>query len=214
MAPLARLRDAHHLSGAARGIAFQLVEGLGILPRVPLETLIHGLTATDRRRLGSLGVRIGAIHVFVQPLLKPRSRRMTALLWSVAHRLIRPPDVPPDSAMSLTRAEGVPPAFYEALGFLPVGDRAIRVDRLQALADAAAELARQGPFQAPPTLASLVGGGRDALPSLLTLLGYRQVVEEDGTRTFHPRPTAKRRRRPADRAGSPFAKLKALANDR
>ena len=67
---LFRLRRAD-LSGATRGLAFQLSEALGSLPRRRAANQIDALTQTERRTLRKLGVRIGRESVYLPALMKP-----------------------------------------------------------------------------------------------------------------------------------------------
>ncbi len=211
--PLLRLREAR-LEGTARGIAYQLIEAMGGLPRAQVTGLIDHLTPAEQRRLQGLGVCLGQAYVYVQPALKPRLLAMRGLLWAVANRLIVPPALPNPGSPSVLRAEGVPEAFYGAIGYAAAGRRAVRLDRLEALAGVAEALAVGGPFGDEPRLAQLVGCARADLPQVLALLGYRVVIAEDGTTTFH-RPARRarpaRRRRVGLRPESPFAKLKVLS---
>ncbi|MCA8933601.1 MAG: disulfide oxidoreductase [Rhodospirillaceae bacterium] len=216
--PLLRLAEAPQLAGAVRGLAYQLQESLGVVARGAVAPLLAELEPADKRRLSSLGIRVGRRHVYLAAMTRPRLRRLVALLWCVSHRLIRPPPLPADAAVSARPVDGVPPAFYAAIGFVAAGGHAIRVDRLDALVGAVEELAAAGPFQAPGGLAQLVGCPKAALADILVGLGYRRVIAEDGGETFYPqqRPEARkpRRRRPRPDDASPFAKLKALDNDR
>ena len=68
--PLLRLAAAN-LAGPARGLAFQLVEALGELPRPVVAELLAGLRRQDRAALTALGVRIGGGRLLVPALLKP-----------------------------------------------------------------------------------------------------------------------------------------------
>ncbi|NBC31107.1 MAG: disulfide oxidoreductase [Alphaproteobacteria bacterium] len=213
--PLVRLREAR-VSGPARGIAFQLVEAMGGLPLPALDGLSESVGEADRKRLRALGVRFGERHVFVQPALKPKTVTMRARLWAVANRLIRVPALPAPGTPSVVMAEGVPPAFYTAIGFAPAGRRAVRLDRLEALAEAVRAVAAAGPFVADTAWAQLVGCTRSDLPALLTGLGYRAVIDADGSTHYHAvkqRPRRRRRRKggqDAPETASPFAKLRML----
>ena len=57
------------MSGAARGIWFQLCEGLGSVPRVVAQSQIRALTTNDRKVLRLARVRIGFQSVFVVSLV-------------------------------------------------------------------------------------------------------------------------------------------------
>ncbi|MEO3435577.1 helicase-related protein [Inquilinus sp. CAU 1745] len=201
------------LSGPARGIAFQLVEGLGSAPRRDVEDLVRGLGKPGRAALRALGVRIGAERVWLAPLLKPRAVAALARLAALSSGMALPPPTPGPGDQSVVMEEGVPPAFYAAIGFLPCGRRAVRIDRLEALAVAAGRLAGKGPFAAPSRLAQLVGATPADLPDILGRLGYKAAVDPDGSVSYHRRRSRaarpdRRRRQPA--VDSPFAKLGAL----
>jgi ATP-dependent RNA helicase SUPV3L1/SUV3 len=215
LGPLFRLRDAESLTGAARGIGFQLVEALGSLPRRAARAQVAALTAEERRQLAQLGVRLGIESVFVPALLKPRAAALRALLWSVRHDRA-PIAPPPPGAVSVAAAPGVPAAFYEAVGFRVVGERAVRLDILERLAARLLRLARQTPFAPGPELASLTGLAAAELHALVAALGYRPAAAGGGfegrRRRDRPEtPPGDARRHGRKDADSPFAKLKELA---
>ena len=63
---LSELMDARATAGAAgrraRGIVFQLCEGLGVLPRRPIEQQLAELGEEDRKALARLGVGSASIR--------------------------------------------------------------------------------------------------------------------------------------------------------
>jgi ATP-dependent RNA helicase SUPV3L1/SUV3 len=213
--PLFALRDLP-LDGAARGLAFQLVDALGCLTSADAAGELRALDRASRRTLGRAGVRFGVESLYVEPLLGADSARFRALLWAV--RQGRP--VPPlPGGRALGRALAVDPAlpasFYAALGRRVVGGLALRPDRLERLSAVARERGRAGPFVADAELASLAGVTPGDLPRLLQALDYRTLVR-DGVELFVARPrrldSAPRRasRRPSVQDSHPFAKLKQL----
>ena len=58
----------------ARGIAFQLVENLGILERRAVLEEVRGLDQEERAGLRRHGVRFGAYHIYVPALAQARRR--------------------------------------------------------------------------------------------------------------------------------------------
>ena len=217
--PLFRLRDAP-LGGPARGLAYQLAEGLGSLPRRAVQSLVAGLSAEDRAALAKLDVRIGMESVYIPALLKSAPVRVRGLLWSV-HR--NNPNVPPlaEGRVSLPVEPGAPSAYYEACGFRVIAGRAIRVDMLDRFAVRLARLARVGDFAATPELLSLLGvSAANAIP-VIVALGYRPT-EAAGATTFvraerrrgHAQNQRKHGRRDAVSADSPFAALDRLKRGR
>jgi ATP-dependent RNA helicase SUPV3L1/SUV3 len=212
LAPLFRARESS-LSGAGRGLIYQLAEGLGSVPAAAVATQRGALDAADRKTLARLGVRLGTEFVYLDRLLKPDAVSLRALLWSLRHGAPLPAAVPPPGALSPMGA-GFSAAFYAAIGYALLGAHVLRVDRVERLAAAARRLARQGGFAPTPELAALVGGTLADLTLILPALGFRALVEASGV-TF----VARRRARPAPpasrrpvRAGedNPFAKLRGL----
>jgi ATP-dependent RNA helicase SUPV3L1/SUV3 len=216
-----RLREAD-LSGAARGIAFQLCEQLGSIARRACEDEIAALTAGERRTLSRLGVHVGRESVYLAPLLKPVAVRMRGLLWA-AHAGKAPPDPPRPDSVSFAAADTARDEAFYAIGFRPFrgpsGVRAIRIDVVERLVAKAYRMSKAGAFRATPELCGLAGCGPKDLALVLGALGYVAEVEESGV-TFHRRPRrpgrARKRARGTGRgrrdapAPSPFAKLRDL----
>ncbi len=138
---------------------------------------------------------------------------MRALLWAVKEA---PGDsaVPAPGRVSVPLADGVPHRFYEAVGYRPLGRRALRVDIVERLAQRAWKLSRAGPFAAGPELLSMAGCGPEEISGVLAALGYR-AKSADGEVRYAPAPMRRRkgiqRRAGEDAAGtaaSPFSRLR------
>jgi ATP-dependent RNA helicase SUPV3L1/SUV3 len=203
-------------SGAARAILFRLGEGLSVVPTAAITATAATLAADERKALARRGAHFGALHLYLPALLKPKAQALRALLWSVAHGASLP--VLPNGTAA-PRDHAVSEEFYAALGFVVLGERVLRVDRLETLAAALRRLARQGAFAVTEELAKLAGAPLAELPAMLPALGYRAVADAAGAVAFHARPgsLAKRHRPVARRAhraeiaaDNPFAKLQEL----
>ncbi|WP_425491347.1 helicase-related protein [Nitrospirillum iridis] len=158
------------LSGAGRGIAFQVAEALGGLPRAPLEPLIAGLTREDRRRLAALGLRLGFSQVFLAALTRPAAVSLRGQLWSVARGRVL--DVPAPGRVSLPAGD-LPADFLAAIGYIPLGARAIRVDMVDRLEKSLAGRAKAGPLTTVDDLVLSLGVPRAEVTPLMSALGWR-----------------------------------------
>jgi ATP-dependent RNA helicase SUPV3L1/SUV3 len=143
---------------------------------------VSALSAEDRRALSRLGVVVGRLVLFVPALQRPEAARLRARLFAVRHR--RPVETGPDGAPSVPNEPSWPAAFYLACGYLPVGPRAVRLDRLERAAALLSRLSRAGPFAPPRDLPSILGCRADELPAVLAALGY---VPQDGLFSRRPR---------------------------
>ncbi len=81
LAPLKRLIDAvadGAVKGLARGVAYRIIETGGAIARCEVEADVQALSQGERRRLRSLGVRIGTFSLFLPEQLAPPSRGFAA----------------------------------------------------------------------------------------------------------------------------------------
>ncbi|MGE5442557.1 MAG: helicase-related protein [Bacteroidota bacterium] len=219
LAPLFAAGDSA-LSGPARGLLFQTAEALGSLPRRRSATQIAALAREDRRALAQSGLRLGRESLYYPGLLKPEALALRALLWSV-HGGVEPIPRISLGRPSLSRQSGTPRAFYEAVGYRVLGERAFRVDIVEQVSAQARRLAGQGTPASSTMLVRLLDCGDDELAPALAALGYRLEASEVGVR-FR---VLSRRRRPSQRrrgdgdkntrdSQSPFAALEALRSAR
>ncbi|HEU4410953.1 MAG TPA: helicase-related protein [Polyangiaceae bacterium] len=201
LGPLVDLARAE-LRGPARGLAYQLVQGLGAVRRAEVDALLAALAPDDRQALEGLGVRAGALALYVEGAFAPAAVAWRSALWAL--HFDRPelaPSLSPPGAPSLPLPRGAPPAFALAAGYWPLGGRAYRLDALEAVAAEAAALARRGPFAPPEAWASRLGAPRAEVSALLLALGYR--ARGEGAAALFFGKSTKRRRRRRGRAPAP-----------
>ena len=191
--PLFDLKNADQLTGIARGIAFRLVENLGLINRREVADEIKSLDQDARAALRRLGVRFGAFHVFIPALLKPAPAGLVTLLWALQNDGKDKPgfgDVVNGLASgrtSLVVDAAYDPAFYRLAGYRSLGRRAVRVDILERLADLIRPALgwRAGTGQRPegaydgaafivtPSMMSILGATAEDMEEILKGLGYR-----------------------------------------
>ena len=184
--PLKALQNAE-LNGLARGLAFQLLEQKGCLPRRDIADLLGKLDQDLRATLRRCGVRFGFYHVFMPTLLKPAPARLLALLALIEDNMRRqqrdenPRPVGetlallPAAGLTSAQPDKLPGWLYRAAGFYTCRARIIRFDMLERLADIIRPLLtenRDG-FEANEAMMSIMGCGADDLVEILTALGYQ-----------------------------------------
>ncbi len=202
--PLLALAGAG-FQGAARGVAFQLVEGLGVSTEHICHDLVRDLEPADRRRLTAFGVRFGTRAVFVKTMMSSSDLVLRSILWALSHNHDTVPRVPLKGEVSLAADPSLPESFWHAIGYTPLATRALRVDMAERLAAGMRKLTRRGWAPAPGDLISLSGSSREAFAGIAEALGFRVRIADTDVLL------AQARRRPA-RPGrhdpsSPFAGL-------
>ena len=193
LAALFVLSAAEDITGLARGIAYQIVEALGVLERGKVADDVKNLDQAARATLRKHGVRFGAYHIYVPALLKPGPRALAAQLWALKNS---GPDLTGMDELLRLAASGrtsfrvdkdTNKQLYRTIGYRVCGERAVRVDILERLADLIrpALLWKEGVtpkpagafdgrgFTVTQAMTSLTGSSGEDFGSILRALGYR-----------------------------------------
>jgi ATP-dependent RNA helicase SUPV3L1/SUV3 len=222
LAPLFSLSAADDVTGMARGVAFQLVEALGVLERQKVAEEVKGLDQPARASLRKYGVRFGAYHVYLPVLLKPAPRALATQLWALKNES---PDAKGVTELLHLAASGrtsipmdkeTPKALYRTAGYRVCGERAVRVDILERLADLIRPALswREGATTPKPdgavdgrsftvtgAMTSLSGASGEDFSSILRSLGYRM--------DRRPKPAEPAEVKPPEPAATPAAEIAA-----
>jgi ATP-dependent RNA helicase SUPV3L1/SUV3 len=191
--PLDDLSRAEDLQGLAKGLAFQLVESLGVLFRRDVAEDVKSLDQEARASIRRHGIRFGAYHIFMPALLKPAPAELITLLWALKNDGLDKPgygELIPVLAAGRTSVVTDPTyerMFYKLAGFRFLGKRAVRIDILERLADLIRPLLQWKPgttsrpdgaydgrrFTTTTAMLSILGATPDDMEEILKGLGYR-----------------------------------------
>jgi ATP-dependent RNA helicase SUPV3L1/SUV3 len=207
LGPLFGLAKAEDITGIARGIAFQLIEALGVLERSKITAEMKDLDQPSRATLRKYGVRFGAYHIYFPGLLKPAARSLASLLWAEKQdnvdmqALSGAQHLASSGRTSFPVDKALPRDAYRVLGYRQCGERAVRVDILERLADLirpALAWRETSPGEKPTgafdgrgfvvtqAMTSLTGSAGEDFASVLRALGYRM----DRRPPLPPKPVA------------------------
>lgn len=194
LGPMFELSKAEDVTGIARGIAYQLVEALGVLERPKIANELKDLDQPSRATLRKYGVRFGAYHLYFPGILKPAARALAALLWALKQdnvdlsALSGAQHLASSGRTSFPVDKTLPRDAYRVLGYKQAGERAVRVDILERLADLirpALAWRENAPGEKPAgafdgrgfvvtqAMTSLTGSAGEDFASVLRALGYR-----------------------------------------
>lgn len=171
--PLIAMQRDEELAGLAKGFAFRMVESLGVLPRAAVADEVKALDQDARGALRKHGIRFGQFTIFMPLLLKPAPTRLRVVLWSLAQGLSEFPEAPPPGLVTIPTMVGCPAGADTMAGYRNAGERAIRIDMLERLADMLrGENSRSG-FEANADMLSITGMTLGQFSDLMTGLGYK-----------------------------------------
>ena len=172
-------KEEEGIAAPVRGIAFQLHEAMGIVPRANLEELIAGLDADMRRVLRQKQIKLGPVLVFMPALNKPAAVHLRALLWSLWNDKTLPAKIPADGMVSKSLADqgDINQDFYRAIGYPVYANRAIRVDMLDRVISAIYDNAKDGTFKATHAMAEWLGCSIPDLYAVIEAMGHKKVSD-------------------------------------
>ena len=170
--PLLVMRDDEMVTGMARGLAFRLVESLGVIPRSIVAKDVKELDQDGRGLLRKHGVRFGQYTLFQQLMLKPAPTRLRLVLWSLFEGLDEFPEAPPPGLVTIPETKGSPKGYYPRAGYRLAGDRAIRIDMLERLADLTRSQNVKDGFEANSDMLSISGTTLEQFSNMMEGLGF------------------------------------------
>jgi len=165
-----------------------------VLERAKIAAEMKDLDQPSRALLRKYGVRFGAYHIYFPGLLKPAARALASLLWAEKQSNV---DLSALSSAQHLAGSGrtsfpvdktLPRDAYRVLGYRQCGERAVRVDILERLADLirpALAWRESSPGEKPAgafdgrgfvvtqAMTSLTGSAGEDFASILRALGYR-----------------------------------------
>ena len=201
---LARAAADPAASPGIRALAAMLVDAGGHLPRRAIAAQLAALNKDDRHAVHRLRVRLGALDVYVQSLLKPAAQHWRAALLAVRSGQSMP-RMPAPSASTL---DGGADPRGAALAFRRLGTDWLRIDLSDRLATHAHHVrANGGEDPVDRALATSLGLDEPTVRHLMAEIGFVPAGEAWAWRG-HRRP---RRREPqGPRPGNAFAALAGL----
>ena len=171
--PLLALERDDKLSGLARGFAFTLVENFGLVPRESVSETVKSLDQDARATLRKHGVRFGQHTIFMPLLLKPAPTRLRLLLWSLTNNIDEFPSAPPPGLVTVPTESFALSGVDTMSGYRNAGDRAIRVDMLERLADLLRSQDSKSGFECNSDMLSITGMTLEQFAGLMVGLGYK-----------------------------------------
>lgn len=187
--PLLNLAGDEALTGGAKGFAFRMAENFGILPRGEVADEVKALDQDARGALRKHGIRFGQFTIFMPLLLKPAPTRLRLVLWSLAKGLGEFPESPPPGLVTVPAAKDAVAGYYAMSGYRAAGERAIRIDMLERLADMLREKDSRSGFEANADMLSITGMTLEQFSDLMAGLGYK-AEKGERAKVKAPKPEA------------------------
>jgi ATP-dependent RNA helicase SUPV3L1/SUV3 len=212
-AALGPLRAAGHAAqdkaapAAVRALLALLVDEGGIVARDAVAAPLTALDKEQRRAVTRLGIRIGALDLYMPALLKPEAMRWRAAFRAAASAADMP-ELPPQSSVVLPTPSDR--ALLGRLGFRAAGPQMIRVDMAERIAARAHEArAGEATDAVDPALVTSLGLLPETVAKLMRDIGFRPNEAAPGW-IWRGRERRRRPRAPETPGSNHFAALAGL----
>ena len=181
--PLVRIKKVD-VASPARGILFQISENLGMVLQNEVKNLLKNVSQVDRNYLTKLGLRFGTEVLYFPELLKPKAIELLSVLWRVHNASNSTLNLPLPGQVTVDKKAVVSDEYYLAIGFVPLGNRAVRADILERVAVILRQQAKVQPFVLEDKILSLLGLGYEETKIILREIGYTEEQSVAGKRMF------------------------------
>ena len=166
------MQKDENITGLSKGLAFRLVESLGIVPRLDIINELKDMDQDSRALLRKHGVRFGQFNIFLPILLKPAVTRMRLVLWSLKKNFTEFPSAPTAGLVTISANNDEAEGYFVKAGYHFAGDWALRIDMVERLADLIRKENTHAGFEASSDMLSITGMTNEQFASLMAGLGY------------------------------------------
>ena len=191
-----------------RGLLFQLYENNGVVKRDNVDKIIKLIPAEERKKLWSMGVKIGRYHIYLPKMLKPKAVNFRIGLWKIFHNLSDKNRIP-KSGLNFLSGIKLDQSFLLLCGFEKFRDFFVRIDILEKLFLKIIENTKEKKFTVNAEMMNLLGCSKENFYKLMTYMNYKKDNVAD-TYIFKGERKKKKKIIRFDKKENPFNKLLSL----
>ena len=191
-----------------RGLVFQLYENNGVIKRNDVDTIVKSIPAEERKKLWSLGIKIGRYHIYLPKMLKPKAVEFRVSLWKIFYNLSNK-NIIPQSGLNFLISKNFEKNFLLLCGFEKFNEFFVRIDILEKLFLKIIENTKDRKFQINTDMMNLLGCSKENFYKLMTYMNYKKDKSVD-TYIFQGEKRRKEKLIKFDKKENPFNKLLSL----
>ena len=191
-----------------RGLLFQLYENNGVIKRKDVDKIVKLIPTEDRKKLWSMGVKIGRYHIYLPKMLKPRAVEFRINLWKIYYNLSDKNKIP-KSGLNFLEDKKFEKNFLLLCGFEKFREFFVRIDILEKLFLKIIEATKDKKFKVSAEMMNLLGCSKENFYKLMTYMDYKKDKALD-TYVFKGEKKKKEKIIRFDKKENPFNKLLSL----
>ncbi len=191
-----------------RGLVFQLYENNGVIKRNDVDKIVKSIPAEERKKLWSMGIKIGRYHIYLPKMLKPKAVEFRVSLWKIFYNLSNK-NIIPQSGLNFLISKNFEKNFLLLCGFEKFNEFFVRIDILEKLFLKIIENTKDRKFKINADMMNLLGCSKENFYKLMTYMNYKKDKSVD-TYIFQGERRKKEKLIKFDKKENPFNKLLSL----
>ena len=191
-----------------RGLVFQLYEKNGVVKRSEVDKIVRSIPSEERKKLWSMGIKIGRYHIYLPKMLKPKAVEFRIGLWKIFFNLSNIYQIP-KSGLNFLDNKTLDRNFLLLCGFEKFKEFFVRIDILEKLFLKILDNTKDKKFKVNAEMMNLLGCSKDNFYKLMTYMNYKKTKEAD-TYIFMGEKKKKNKIIRFDKKDNPFNKLLSL----
>ena len=161
-----------------RALSFQLYEQNGVIKREIINHIVKLIPEDERKKLWSMGVKIGRYHIYLPKMLKPKAVTFRISLWKLFYNLSNSHDIP-QSGLNFISEKPYNDKFMLLCGFEKFKEFFVRIDILEKLFIKIIEKTKDKKIIINTEMMNLLGCSRENFHKLMIIMNYKKEKEPD-----------------------------------
>ena len=150
-----------------RGLVFQLYEKNGVVKRSEVEKIVKLIPNEERKKMWSMGIKIGRYHIYLPKMLKPKAVEFRVSLWKIFYNL-SDKNIIPKSGLNFLTSSTLERDFLLLCGFEKFREFFVRIDILEKLFLKIIDNTKDKKFKINAEMMNLLGCSKENFYKLMT----------------------------------------------
>ena len=156
-----------------RGLVFQLYEKNGVVKRSEVEKIVKLIPNEERKKMWSMGIKIGRYHIYLPKMLKPKAVEFRVSLWKIFYNL-SDKNIIPKSGLNFLTSSTLERDFLLLCGFEKFREFFVRIDILEKLFLKIIDNTKDKKFKINAEMMNLLGCSKENFYKLMTYMNYKK----------------------------------------
>ena len=156
-----------------RGLVFQLYENNGVVKRNEVDKIVKSIPSEERKKLWSMGIKIGRYHIYLPKMLKPKAVEFRIGLWKIFNNLSDKNEIP-KSGLNFLTGSFLERNFLLLCGFEKFKNFFVRIDILEKLFLKIIDNTKDKKFKINSEMMNLLGCSKENFYKLMDYMNYKK----------------------------------------